>query len=272
MTIDMPQGQPKFTMRNMPSAHPLSRRQQILARVPGSMVPQAEAALTPLEQRDRALDMTGMGQRIDIAQLSETARHNRAAEAAAAAAAGKKALGRGVTAGNAEELADFDTSIDELSAVRAAISPEDSTGIVAQIGATLPYVTQITGWGEDAKKRQAVIDRVKQVIGKTLEGGVLRKEDEAKYVKILPNIGDAPAVATEKLNGLEEAVRKRKQRRLDSMEDAGYDVSEYRQRAGRVGGGGGGTVRLTSPDGKSTRDVPADHVEHYLAQGAKRAQ
>ena len=32
-----------------------------------------------------------------------------------------------------------------------------------------------------------------------------------------------------------------------------------------------GTVRLVSPDGKSTRDVPADQVDHYLKQGAKRA-
>ena len=40
---------------------------------------------------------------------------------------------------------------------------------------------RLTGWGTDAKKKQALIDRVKQVIGKTLEGGVLRKEDEVKY-------------------------------------------------------------------------------------------
>lgn len=48
-------GEPKYIMRNLPSAHPLSRRQQIMARVPGSMVPETEAALAPLEQRDRVL-------------------------------------------------------------------------------------------------------------------------------------------------------------------------------------------------------------------------
>lgn len=151
--------------------------------------------------------------------------------------------GRAVTSSDASDLADFDTSKDELAAVRAAISDKDSTGIVARVGATLPYVTQITGWGADAKKRQAVIDRVKQVIGKTLEGGVLRKEDEAKYEKILPNIGDAPDVAASKLNGLDAAIDKRKQRRLDALADAGYDTAKFTAR------GGGGKVTVTAPDG-----------------------
>jgi len=37
-----------------------------------------------------------------------------------------------------------------------------------------------------------------------------------------------------------------------------------------VKGGGGGTVRLVSPDGKHEQDVPADQVQHYLSLGAKR--
>lgn len=144
--------------------------------------------------------------------------------------ANSREQGRAVTAGDASDLADFDTSRDELAAVRAALSGKDSTGIIARVGATLPYVTQITGWGADAKKRQAVIDRVKQVIGKTLEGGVLRKEDEAKYEKILPTIGDEASVANEKLKGLEDAIAKRKVRRLDALSDAGYDVTKFNAR------------------------------------------
>jgi len=177
--------------------------------------------------------------------------------------ASSREQGRPVTSGDAGDLADFDTSKDELAAVRAAISPEDSTGIVAQVGAKIPYVTQITGWGTDAKKRQAVIDRVKQVIGKTLEGGVLRKEDEAKYEKILPTIGDAPDVAKAKLDGLDAAIDKRKQRRLDALNDAGYETGRFSER------GGGGMVTLQAPDG-STRQVPAAQADHYIGLGAKR--
>jgi hypothetical protein len=36
-----------------------------------------------------------------------------------------------------------------------------------------------------SRKVQAEIDRVRQLVGKALEGGVLRKEDEEKYKKIL---------------------------------------------------------------------------------------
>ena len=36
----------------------------------------------------------------------------------------------------------------------------------------------------EARQAQADIDRVRQRVGKALEGGVLRKEDEEKYKKI----------------------------------------------------------------------------------------
>ena len=113
-----------------------------------------------------------------------------------------------------------------------------------RIGAKIPYVTQITGWGSDAKKRQAVIDRVKQVIGKTLEGGVLRKEDEIKYEKILPNIGDPQDVALEKLNVLDVAIAKRKQRRIDALKDANYDVTKFETRTAPTAPKAGGITIL----------------------------
>ncbi len=91
-------------------------------------------------------------------------------------------------------------------------------------------VTELTGWGETAKQHQAVIDRVKQVIGKALEGGVLRKEDEVKYEKILPTIKDVPSVVTAKLEGLSKAIAQRRERELDAREDAGYDVAAFRAR------------------------------------------
>lgn len=190
-------------------------------------------------------------------------------QAAGMRPANSREQGRAVTATDASDFADFDTSLDELAAVRAAISADDSTGIIARVGATIPYVTQITGWGADAKKRQAVIDRVKQVIGKTLEGGVLRKEDEAKYEKILPNIGDAPDVAATKLTGLEAAITKRKGRRMDALQDAGYDVGQFRARGAGNGSGDGGLVSMVAPDGRPLM-VPAVKVAELEAAGAKR--
>ena len=38
-----------------------------------------------------------------------------------------------------------------------------------------------------------------------------------------------------------------------------------------LAGVSGKTVKMVSPDGRTTRDVPADQVDHYLSMGAKRA-
>ena len=103
-------------------------------------------------------------------------------------------------------------------------------------------ITNLTGWGTEAKQKQAQIDRVKQVIGKALEGGVLRKEDEAKYEKILPTIKDSPELVRAKLNGLVAAIEKRHGRKLEALESAGYDVSRFTGAGAAMDGEGWQTV------------------------------
>jgi hypothetical protein len=148
--------------------------------------------------------------------------------------------GRGVTSGDANRLADFDTSLDDVTVLRKTVSGNKSTGTRAAVGAALPnFVTEATGIGQSAKEKQAVIDRVKQVIGKALEGGVLRKEDEYKYTKILPTISDTPETVKAKLDGLESALKHRKDRLLDSLDDAGYNTESYRSRAPKPAQTGG---------------------------------
>ena len=152
--------------------------------------------------------------------------------------------GRPVTSGDAGRLSELDSSLDDLSTLRQTIEGvQGATGPSAAIGAALPnVVTNLTGWGTEAKQKQAVIDRVKQVIGKALEEGVLRKEDEAKYAKILPTIGDPPEVVTTKLNGLQRAIEQKRQRDIDALEDANYDVSKFRTRRGVQSSGNGANI------------------------------
>lgn len=140
--------------------------------------------------------------------------------------------GRPVTSGDAGRISDFDNSLHQLTELRGTVSGvAGATGVKAKAGAMLPNaVTEVTGWGATAKSKQAVIDRVKQVIGKALEGGVLRKEDEYKYEKILPTIGDVAAVVTSKLDGLEQAITQKRADLLSSLGDANYDVTRYQQR------------------------------------------
>jgi len=154
--------------------------------------------------------------------------------------------GRPVTSGDAGRIADLDTSLNDLNVLTNTVT--GSTGTSAKIGASLPnWVTELTGRGISAKQKQAAIDRVKQVIGKALEGGVLRKEDEAKYEKILPTIYDAPEVVKSKLHGLQSALTLRRETQLEALADAGYDVSRFTERGAPKSTGG--PFSVTAPDG-----------------------
>lgn len=153
--------------------------------------------------------------------------------------ASTRETGRQVTSGDAGDIAEFNTALDDVDTLRATLSGNTATGARAQMGAALPNaVTEMTGWGSDAKQKQAVIDRVKQVIGKALEGGVLRKEDELKYAKILPTIGDPADVVDAKLAGLRAALARRQERKLEALESAGYDVTKFGAGAKPAAGGG----------------------------------
>ena len=144
--------------------------------------------------------------------------------------------GRPVTSGDAGRVAELDTSLDDVGKIRTVLAG-GATGAAAKAGTMVPNViTEFTGIGAEAKATQATIDRVKQVIGKALEDGVLRKEDEAKYEKILPTIGDPPSVVKAKIDGLESAIKQRKQRTLDALSDAGYDISRFAQRGNAPSG------------------------------------
>lgn len=156
--------------------------------------------------------------------------------------------GRPVTSGDAGRFAELDASLDDLKILKDTLG---TTGAGSKVGAMLPnIITEYTGWGSDSKQRQATIDRVKQVIGKALEGGVLRKEDELKYTKILPTIGDPPEVAKAKIEGLEVAIAQRKQRELEARQDAGYDVSKFLSRQNPETSKPS-SFSVTAPDGKT---------------------
>ena len=153
-------------------------------------------------------------------------------QAAGMRPASTREQGRPVVSGDANRIADLDTSLDDVAVLDGVLSGvSGSTGTSAKVGAMLPnWVTELTGRGISAKQKQATIDRVKQVIGKALEGGVLRKEDELKYEKILPTIYDNPQVVTTKLAGLKTALTQRRQTLIDALADAGYDTSRFNER------------------------------------------
>jgi len=109
----------------------------------------------------------------------------------------------GIELGGSKLLSD--TAIKEITQTQSAISNLKALKEVVQ--KNLQYVGPISGLQKynpysPAKMAQADIDRVRQNVGKALEGGVLRKEDEEKYKKILATLNDTPETAIYKIETL----------------------------------------------------------------------
>ncbi len=97
------------------------------------------------------------------------------------------------------------TAIKDISQSKDAL--DSLLDLRAKINDNIQYVGPIKGlaalnpWSK-ARRIQADIDRIRQTVGKALEGGVLRKEDEEKYKKILSTITDTPETAQYKITQL----------------------------------------------------------------------
>lgn len=122
--------------------------------------------------------------------------------------------------------------ITKITDYQAGISALDELrGIVVE---NSEYIGPISGWQalnpwSEAKKVQANIDKVKQTVGKALEGGVLRKEDEEKYKKILSTITDTPSTATYKLDSLKSSLERDLANYISTIQNAGRYVSGQEQ-------------------------------------------
>lgn len=104
-------------------------------------------------------------------------------------------LGLSLSDSAINKLTQSQTSIDALNALKDVFAENQKyIGPIAGLQAYNPF--------SGARTVQAKIDLVRQRVGKALEGGVLRKEDEEKYKKVLANITDTDANATAKIDNL----------------------------------------------------------------------
>ena len=110
-----------------------------------------------------------------------------------------------------QQLQLSDTAIKNVNDVQKGLQDivdlgtkiQSSEGLVDPI---LGRIRSANPYDVEAKNLQSSIDRVRQVIGKALEGGVLRKEDEEKYKKILPTIIDNKETAIYKIQQIYQAL------------------------------------------------------------------
>jgi hypothetical protein len=99
------------------------------------------------------------------------------------------------------KISDTQKALYDLNDLRTIINTnQDKIGPITGLAALNPW--------SKSKKIQADIDRVKQTVGKALEGGVLRKEDEEKYKKILATLTDTPETALYKVDSIITSIQR----------------------------------------------------------------
>jgi len=134
-----------------------------------------------------------------------------------------QASGRPLPAGNADTLAQGkQLSTGVLGGLDTLV--DDNKKMFGPISGAIHSVNPYDKKGQEI---DAELRRARQSIGSYLEGGVLRKEDEIKYEKMLPKLNDLPEVAKEKLKGIQALLINKQKEYLSSYENAGFDVSKY---------------------------------------------
>lgn len=108
------------------------------------------------------------------------------------------------------QLADISATIEQN---------QDSFGpVMGNLSALNPYDTKTQTI--DAQLRSAA-----QSFGRYMEGGVLRKEDEEKYRRMFPVLGDTPEVARNKLAIVNKLLVDKQKSDVGALESQGYSVN-----------------------------------------------
>lgn len=128
-------------------------------------------------------------------------------------------FGKRMSEGAITTITGYKTAKSSLQDLRKVLGEnEQYLGPIAGLQAINPY--------SDARKAQAKIDLVRQRVGKTLEGGVLRKEDEEKYKKILATLNDEPSTAIYKIDSLIETMDRDMETYIEEQRSAGRRVGQ----------------------------------------------
>lgn len=120
------------------------------------------------------------------------------------------------------------TMIGRISETESAVA--SLKDLKESIKAAESKIGPMAGWSrrnpmdEQARTVFAEINLVKQRVGKALEGGVLRKEDEEKYKQILAVMEDRPQVAYGKIDGLVKTLERDNNIYQDNLIATGWAV------------------------------------------------
>jgi len=115
-------------------------------------------------------------------------------------------------------ITDFSGALTDLEYLKKVIEEnKENIGPITGLEALNPWSSK--------RKIQADIDRIKQTVGKALEGGVLRKEDEEKYKKILATITDTPETALYKVDSIISSLQNKLEEYTDLQQAVGKSTN-----------------------------------------------
>lgn len=109
-----------------------------------------------------------------------------------------------------------------LSALRSSIAKHKGL-----MGPVQGLLNKQNPYNVDAQDLNSSSQIVKQMIGKYIEGGILRKEDEAKYAKMIPGVNTDPAVAEQMLDNLQDTLERDVVSKIEGLRGSGYNTSAF---------------------------------------------
>ena len=118
--------------------------------------------------------------------------------------------------GFVKQVAEYNSAMAELVALQQTLDKFGGTSIETGLWSWIP--------GTNAQMALSDINKARQRIGKTLEGGVLRKEDEEKYKKILPTVFDMKNVSEFKIESMMATLQRDKDILIATWKELGAGV------------------------------------------------
>jgi len=118
-------------------------------------------------------------------------------------------------------------------------------------------------WDERSQTLESQVRATSQAFGRYMEGGVLRKEDEAKYRRMFPNASDTPEVARNKLAIVERMLKQKQRSDMEAFRAQGYNLKgldrgfEVPAMPGVIGGGMAPQVTEDALDNMSIEELEA---------------
>jgi hypothetical protein len=111
-----------------------------------------------------------------------------------------------------------------------------------------------------AAKIEGLRTQMKQMVAKGIEGGVLRKEDEIKYEKMIPPMSVSPKAAEAMLNELEITLRNDMKSGISALKQSGWNTSAW------SGDNGGNKIKVTNKAGV-VKWVSEENLDKAKASG-----